>query len=213
LSTAGTGTCGLVVPHTHTTRVEACCSLDWHRMWTYPPRWWYIRQEQYSTHPFCISFLLFVFVLFAPSDTGLIFRSKFKTSVSSSPFALLWQLLLLLLLKPLLTLAYSEIESNCVYKGSWRNWTYFPVDGWIQPHYPHLQGCKWFLQVLITFLPCMKKSCREALHQQRTTVASSLEFCPSFSVHEHHESTFSPCLRLVHHERVESCVVEILSKF
>lgn len=42
----------------------------------------------------------------------LIFRGKFKTSVSSSPSALLWQLLLLLLLKPLLTLAYSEIESN-----------------------------------------------------------------------------------------------------
>ena len=30
--------------------------------------------------------------------------------------------------------------------------------------------------------------------------SSSLEFCPSFSVHEHHGSTFSPCLRLVHHE-------------
>jgi hypothetical protein len=43
---------------------------------------------------------------------GLIFRGKFKTSVLSSPSALLWQLLLLLLLKPLLTLAYSEIESN-----------------------------------------------------------------------------------------------------
>jgi hypothetical protein len=81
-------------------------------MWTYPLRWWYIRQEQYSTHPFCISFLLFVFVLFAPSEMGLIFRGKFKTSVSSSPSALLWQLLLLLLLKPLLTLAYSERESN-----------------------------------------------------------------------------------------------------
>jgi hypothetical protein len=43
--------------------------------------------------------------------------------------------------------------------------------------------------------------------------SSSLEFCPSFSVHAHHGSTFLPCLRLVHHESVESCVVGISSKF
>jgi hypothetical protein len=91
--------------------------------------------------------LLFVFVLFAPSDTGLIFRGKFKTSVRrrfppcyDSSYCCFY----LSHYEHLLIVKESLI---CVYEGSWRNCTdsfeplyILPFDGRIQPHYRHLQG-------------------------------------------------------------------------
>jgi hypothetical protein len=141
-------------------------------------------------------------VLFAPSDTGLIFRGKFKTSVRrrfppcyDSSYCCFY----LSHYEHLLIVKESLI---CVYEGSWRNCTYsfeplfiFPFDGRIQPHLSSLKRMQIIPPSAYYISPLPEKVLRRDSTLTKD-YGSSLELCPSFSAHEHHCSTFSPCLRL-----------------